>query len=68
MEYLFGGTRKTSAELLQENKRMLTRSIRELDRESNRLEREEQKTIADMKRNAKEGHTVSQHLKVFDLH
>eukprot|EP00798_Chlamydomonas_sp_ICE-L_P019232 gene19232-25857_t len=41
--------------MLRENKRMLDKSIRELDRERMGLQNEEKKTIAEMKKLAKEG-------------
>jgi len=52
--WLFG-KRKTPAELLRENKRMLDRAIRELDRERMGLQNQEKKLIADIKKMAKEG-------------
>ena len=48
-------SRKTPAELLRENQRLLQRSIRELDRERASLEAQEKRLIADMKRTAKAG-------------
>lgn len=58
LEYFFG-RKKTTAELLRDNKRVLNRAIRELDREGHRLEQQELKTILDMKRDAKQGQMVS---------
>ncbi|KAI3384174.1 hypothetical protein SNEBB_008208 [Seison nebaliae] len=49
------GHRKTPDELLKENQRMLNRSIRELDRERMRIEQQEKRTIADIKKMAKAG-------------
>lgn len=44
-------------ELIKENKRIVNRAIRELDRERTRMEREEKKLIADIKKMAAEGQT-----------
>mmetsp|Transcript_9648 Transcript_9648/g.13099 ORF Transcript_9648/g.13099 Transcript_9648/m.13099 type:complete len:224 (+) Transcript_9648:194-865(+) len=52
MEWLFG-KRKTPQEMLKENKRMLDKSIRELDRERTQMENQEKKLIADIKKAAK---------------
>jgi len=49
---------KTPAEQLRENKRMIDRAIRELDRERQRMEMQEKKTIAEMKKLAKAGQKV----------
>ena len=51
---------KTPAELLRENKRMIDRSIRELDRERMKMEAQEKKTVAEMKKLAKAGQKVPQ--------
>jgi charged multivesicular body protein 2A len=51
-------SQKTPQEVLRENKRMLDRSIRELDRERTGLEAQERKTVADMKKMAKAGQEV----------
>lgn len=50
---------KSQAEQIRENKRMLDRAIRELERERLKIEAQEKKTIADMKRAAKVGQKVS---------
>jgi charged multivesicular body protein 2A len=42
-------------DLIKENKRVITRAIRELDRERTRMEREEKKLIADIKKMANQG-------------
>jgi hypothetical protein len=47
------------AELLRENKRQLDKAIRELDRERMGLQQQEKKTIAEIKKMAKEGQMVS---------
>lgn len=54
LEALFG-RRKTPAEMLRENKRMLDKAIRELDRERMGLQQQEKKTIVEIKKMAKEG-------------
>eukprot|EP00775_Hariotina_reticulata_P011251 gene11251-11400_t len=54
LEALFG-KKKTPAEMLRENKRMLDRAIRELDRERMGLQNQEKKTVAEIKKMAKEG-------------
>ncbi|CAJ0565997.1 unnamed protein product, partial [Mesorhabditis spiculigera] len=52
MEFLFG-RRKTPAELLRQNQRALNKAIRELDREKSRMEMQEKKVIAEIKKMAK---------------
>lgn len=47
-------TKKPLKEIMRENKRMITRAIRELDRERVNLERNEKKLIMDIKKYAKE--------------
>ncbi|XP_050196719.1 charged multivesicular body protein 2a [Myiozetetes cayanensis] len=54
MELLFG-RRKTPEELLRQNQRALARAVRELDRERLKLEAQEKKIIADIKKMAKQG-------------
>lgn len=54
MEWLFG-KRKTPADILRENKRMLDKAIRELDRERIGLQNQEKKLIGEIKKAAKEG-------------
>lgn len=49
---------KTPAEQLRENKRMIDRAVRELDRERMKYEAQEKKTIAEMKKLAKAGQKV----------
>ena len=49
-------------ELLRENKRMLDKGIRDLDRERMGLQNEEKKIIAEIKKLAKEGQNVSIHM------
>lgn len=54
MDLLFG-RRKTPEELLRQNQRALTRAMRELDRERQKLEAQEKKIIIDIKKMAKQG-------------
>lgn len=50
-----------NVELLRENKRMLDKAIRELDRERMALQNQEKKTILEIKKTAKAGQMVPQH-------
>ncbi|KAL2912334.1 ESCRT-III subunit protein did4 [Polyrhizophydium stewartii] len=54
MNFLFG-SRKTPAELLKQHQRALTKAQRDLDRERAKLEQQEKKLIADIKKTAKAG-------------
>jgi len=54
MSWIFG-SRKTPQELLRENQRLITRSVRELDREKTKLEQQEKKIVVDIKKAAKAG-------------
>ncbi|XP_047311394.1 vacuolar protein sorting-associated protein 2 homolog 1-like [Impatiens glandulifera] len=54
MSFLFG-RKKSPAELLRENKRMLDKSIREIERERQGLQAQEKKLIAEIKKSAKQG-------------
>lgn len=54
LQALFG-KKKTPAEILRENKRMLDKAMRELDRERVGLQNQEKKLIAEIKKMAKEG-------------
>ncbi|GMH42688.1 hypothetical protein BSKO_10607 [Bryopsis sp. KO-2023] len=54
MSRLFG-KKKSPAEMLRENKRMLDKAIRELDRERQGLQNQEKKLIAEIKKTAKQG-------------
>ena len=49
----------TYTEILRENKRMLDKAMRELDRERMGLQNQEKKLIAEIKKMAKEGQLVS---------
>ncbi|CAN0839325.1 Vacuolar protein sorting-associated protein 2 homolog 1 [Linum grandiflorum] len=54
MSFIFG-KRKTPAEILRENKRMMDKSIREIERERQALQTQEKKLIVEIKKNAKQG-------------
>lgn len=54
MDFLFG-KKKTPDEMLRQNQRALTKAIRELDRERTKMEQQEKKIIADIKKMAKQG-------------
>ncbi|XP_039260531.1 charged multivesicular body protein 2a-like [Styela clava] len=54
MEWLFG-KKKTVNEMLRENQRLLNRAMRDLDRERAKMEQQEKKVIADIKKMAKQG-------------
>ena len=66
MSWLFGA-RKTPADLLRENKRMLDKAIRELDRERTGLQAQEKKLIAEIKRVAKQNQMAAVRLMAKDL-
>jgi charged multivesicular body protein 2A len=66
MEWLFG-RRKTPQEMLRQNQRALNKAMRELDRENNRLEVQEKKIIADIKKAAKAGQMDSVRVMAKDL-
>jgi hypothetical protein len=55
----FAANVRVPAELLRENKRMLDKAIRELDRERMALQTQEKKLINEIKKTAKEGQMVS---------
>jgi charged multivesicular body protein 2A len=54
MEWLFG-KRLTPEQMMRQNQRALQKTIRELDRERSRLEQQEKKVIADIKKMAQQG-------------
>lgn len=54
MEWLFGH-RMTPEEMLRKNQRALNKAMRDLDRERMKMEQQEKKVIADIKKLAKEG-------------
>lgn len=57
MDFIFG-RRKTPEQMLRENQRLLNRAMRDLDRERSKLEQQEKKIIADIKKMAKQGQMV----------
>ncbi|GMH70332.1 hypothetical protein TL16_g05384, partial [Triparma laevis f. inornata] len=61
------GKDKPLKEVLRENKRMITRAIRELDRERASLEREEKRLISDIKKFAKQQQMGSVKIMAKDL-
>ncbi|KAF5294203.1 hypothetical protein FQA39_LY19354 [Lamprigera yunnana] len=54
MDWLFG-KKVTPEELLRKNQRALNKAVRDLDREKMKMEQQEKKVIADIKKLAKEG-------------
>ncbi|RZF41902.1 hypothetical protein LSTR_LSTR005670 [Laodelphax striatellus] len=66
MEWLFG-RRITPEEMLRNNQRALNRAMRDLDRERARMEQQEKKIIADIKKMAKEGQMDSVKIMAKDL-
>ena len=54
MEFLFG-KKLTPDEMLRKNQRALNKAMRELDRERVKMEQQEKKIIADIKKMAKQG-------------
>jgi len=54
MEFLFG-RKKTPEEMLRQNQRALNKAMRDLDRERQKMEQQEKKIIADIKKMAKQG-------------
>ncbi|XP_052266031.1 charged multivesicular body protein 2a-like [Dreissena polymorpha] len=53
-EFLFG-RKKTPEEMLRQNQRALNKAMRDLDRERAKMEQQEKKVIADIKKMAKQG-------------
>lgn len=60
MEWLFGH-RMTPDEMLRKNQRALNKAMRDLDRERLKMEQQEKKVIADIKKLAKDGQMVCLH-------
>ena len=58
MEWLFG-KRLTPEEMLRRNQRSLNKAMRDLDRERMKMEQQEKKIIADIKKMAKDGQMVT---------
>jgi len=59
--------RKTPQEQMREQQRIVQRSIREIDRERNTLQQNEKKTIAEIKKLAKQGQTAAAKILAKDL-
>ena len=57
LEFLFG-RKKTPEEMLRQNQRALNKAMRDLDRERQKMEQQEKKVIADIKKMAKQGQMV----------
>ncbi|GLJ42672.1 hypothetical protein SUGI_0884640 [Cryptomeria japonica] len=66
MSFLFG-KKKSPAELLRENKRMLDKSIREIERERQGLQTQEKKLITEIKKTAKQGQMAAVKVMAKDL-
>ena len=66
MEWLFG-KKKTPAQMLRENQRLLTRAMRDLDRERASMEKQEKKVIADIKAMAKKNEMATVKIMAKDL-
>ncbi|RWS09301.1 hypothetical protein B4U79_07589 [Dinothrombium tinctorium] len=66
MEWLFG-RKKTPEELLRQNQRMLNKAIRDLERERSKMEQQEKKLIADIKKMAKDNQMESVKVMAKDL-
>ena len=66
MEWLFG-KKKTPAQMLRENQRLLTRAMRDLDRERAGMEKQEKKIIADIKQMAKKNEMSTVRIMAKDL-
>jgi len=58
LEFLFG-KKKTPEEMLRQNQRALNKAMRDLDRERQKMEQQEKKVIADIKKMAKQGQMVN---------
>ena len=57
LEWLFG-RKKTPQELLRQNQRALNKAMRDLDRERQKMEQQENKIKMDIKKMAKQGQMV----------
>lgn len=66
MSFLFG-KRKTPQEMMREQQRLVQRSIREIDRERMTLQSNEKKTIAEIKKLAKQGQIPAAKILAKDL-
>lgn len=61
------GKEKPLKEVLRENKRMITRAVRELDRERASLEKEEKRMVLEIKQYAKQGQMTAVKIMAKDL-
>jgi len=66
MEWLFG-KRLTPQEIIKEQQKTINKSVREIEREKNRLQRSESKIIADIKKAAAEGQMGAARVMAKDL-
>lgn len=66
MEWLFG-KRMTPEEMIRKNQRALNKAMRDLDREKMKMEQQEKKVIADIKKLAKEGQMDAVKIMALDL-
>ncbi|CBY33517.1 unnamed protein product [Oikopleura dioica] len=66
MSFLFG-KKKTPAQMMRENQRLLQRAMRDLDRERAAMEKQEQKIIADIKKMAKKNEMGTVRIMAKDL-
>ena len=66
LEFLFG-KRVTPEEMLRKNQRALNKAMRDLDRERTKMEQQEKKIIADIKKMAKAGQMVKFRKKIPNL-
>ena len=64
LEWLFG-RKQTPAEMLRKNQRALSKAMRDLDRERQKMEQQEKKIINDIKTMAKKGQMVCKFLYIF---
>lgn len=66
MEFLFG-KQKSAGDRIKDYNRSIKKSVRELDRERNTLERQEKKLMNDIKKQAKDGQMDSAKIMAKDL-
>lgn len=66
MEWLFG-KRMTPDEIMRKNQRALNKAMRDLDREKMKMEQQEKKIIADIKKSAKDGQMDAVKIMALDL-
>lgn len=66
MEWLFG-KKMSPDEMLRKNQRALNKAMRDLDREKMKMEQQEKKIIADIKKLAKEGQMEAVKIMAKDL-